>query len=148
MASMPGDCVSQCALVALRCRAVSQLLIRLVRYCSAGTEHAVVFNAIADDESETLLGSILSFPCLPTSPDQRVDMYCLHKVMVHRRYRGLKIGAALMKAVLDETDRLRADCFLTVNPVNEPAIRLYRSWYITWCSAAAAAALLLLRAPG
>ena len=55
-------------------------------------------------------------------------MYCLHKVMVHQHYRGMKIGSALMRACLDETDRLGADCFLTVNPVNEPAIRLYKSW--------------------
>ena len=41
---------------------------------------------------------------------------------------GHGIGEALMGACLAETDRLGADSFLTVNPVNNAAISLYKSW--------------------
>lgn len=93
----------------------------------AGTEHAVVFNAVADGSTD-LLGSVLSFPCMPRNEEQQVTTYCLHKVMVAKEHRGNKIGSALMAACLAETDRLGADSFLTVNPVNTAAIALYKSW--------------------
>lgn len=97
------------------------------------TEHAVVYNALLleDDEQNpagTLIGTVLSFPCMPTEPNQVVTLYCLHKVMVDNTYRGHGVGAALMEACLLETDRLGADSFLTVNPKNQAAINLYMSW--------------------
>jgi ribosomal protein S18 acetylase RimI-like enzyme len=97
------------------------------------TEHAVVYNALlsegdAMNPAGTLIGSVLSFPCMPSEPGQGVTLYCLHKVMVDSAYRGHGIGAALMEACLHETDRLGADSFLTVNPTNQAAINLYISW--------------------
>ena len=91
------------------------------------TEHAVVFNARGSGGE--LHGSVLSFPCLPTGKDEKtVTMYCLHKVMVGKEYRGGGIGAALMEVCLSETDRLGSDSFLTVNPTNQAATNLYISW--------------------
>ena len=64
------------------------------------TEHAVVFNALlteGDDQNPagTLIGTVLSFPCLPTEPNQVVTLYCLHKVMVDSAYRGHGLGGAV-----------------------------------------------------
>ena len=84
----------------------------------------MVFNARLKSDG-TLIGSVLSFPCLPTEPNQVVTLYCLHKVMVDVQYRGAGIGNVLMAKALEETDRLGADSFLTVNPTNEAAIQLY-----------------------
>ena len=93
----------------------------------------MVFNALLSEDDDmnpagTLIGTVLSFPCMPTEPGQVVTLYCLHKVMVDGAYRGHGIGAALMEACLQETDRLGADSFLTVNPKNQAAINLYISW--------------------
>ena len=86
----------------------------------------MAFNARGSDGK--LLGSVLSFPCLPSDPSQRVTMYCLHKIMVAGEARGKGIGSELMAVCLAETDRLGADSFLTVNPTNQAAINLYVSW--------------------
>ena len=88
-------------------------------------EHALVFVA-RDDASagKEIVGVVLAFPCLNGS-------FCLHKVMVREDLRGQGIGSELFVACLDELDTLRVAAFLTVNPENEPAIRLYGKWGFT-----------------
>jgi ribosomal protein S18 acetylase RimI-like enzyme len=81
-------------------------------------EHALVF--CARDETR-LVGAILAFPCL----DQT---WCVHKVFVAPEAAGQGTGSRLMETLLTEIDRRRAVCFLTVDPTNEPALRLYERW--------------------
>ena len=54
------------------------------------TEHAVVFNARAK-AGGALLGSVLSFPCLPPAAGEgwAVTMFCLHKVRRGPKCRGM-----------------------------------------------------------
>lgn len=49
----------------------------------------------------------------------------LHKIMVHADCRGRGIGTDLMRAALE---RASSTVLLTVDPVNEAAIRLYRNF--------------------
>ena len=46
-------------------------------------------------------------------------------------HRGKGIGTKLIDAVLSELDEVGGDCFLTVNPSNDAALRLYESWGFT-----------------
>ena len=82
------------------------------------TEHAIVYVYEPDD---AILGAALAFPT-QTGP------FCLHKIFVDRTCRGEGVGTCLMEAVLVEIDRLRVACFLTVDPENTAAIRLYESF--------------------
>lgn len=85
-------------------------------------EHALVYCAkLADEE---VVGAVLVFPTRKAS-------YCLHKAFVAEAYRGKGIGTKLIDAVLSEVDELCGDCFLTVDPSNEVALRLYASWGFT-----------------
>lgn len=86
------------------------------------TEHALVFCAW---EGEALIGAVLAFP---TTTD---GLYCLHKVFVDHAHRGKGLGSELFDVVLAECDVFGVDCFLTVDPVNEGAIRLYEKWGFT-----------------
>ncbi len=81
-------------------------------------EDALVFYA---RDGGHVAGAALAFPCL----DGR---FCLHKVMVDPAYRGQGIATRLMEMLLEALDSRRADVFLTVDPLNEPAIRLYERW--------------------
>ena len=81
-------------------------------------EHGLVF--AARDEGR-IVGAILAFPCAG-------GVWCVHKVFVDPGVRGRGIGTRLFALLLLETDRLGVDCFLTVDPVNESAIRLYEKW--------------------
>ncbi|MHC4884614.1 MAG: GNAT family N-acetyltransferase [Planctomycetota bacterium] len=81
-------------------------------------EHALTYVAVVD---ETVEGAILAFPCL----DGRLF---IHKVMVGEALRGQGIGGQLFAVLLEETDRLQVDTFLTVDPINDRAIQLYRKW--------------------
>lgn len=81
-------------------------------------EHALVFSA---KQSDKLIGSILAFPCIS-------GVYCVHKVFVDQLQRGNGIGSKLFEILLQEIDALKVDCFLTVDPLNEAAIRLYAKW--------------------
>lgn len=49
----------------------------------------------------------------------------LHKIMVHPMCRGRGIGTALMRAALLAAT---SDVLLTVDPANEPALRLYENF--------------------
>ena len=84
-------------------------------------EHAFVYCARAADE---VVGAVLVFPTL-SGP------YCLHKAFVAEEHRGKGIGTKLIDAVLSELDEVGGDCFLTVNPSNNAALRLYESWGFT-----------------
>lgn len=82
-------------------------------------EHALVFCAVADDAR--IAGAILAFPGLD-------DIYCLHKVFVDPALRGQGCGRALFSLLLDEIDKAPRPCFLTVDPQNEAALKLYEKW--------------------
>jgi [ribosomal protein S18]-alanine N-acetyltransferase len=71
-----------------------------------------------------VVGAITAFPCVD-------GKYCLHKVMVAEHCRGQGVAARLMAALLKEIDRRGADVFLTVDPSNQPALRLYERWGFT-----------------
>ncbi len=81
-------------------------------------EHALVI--VAREHSE-VIGAILAFPCLSGA-------WCVHKVFVRKDKRGCGIGTKLFSVLLREIDRIGADCFLTVDPLNKRALKLYESW--------------------
>ncbi len=84
-------------------------------------EHALVYCA---EKDHGILGVILAFPCT-------TGEYCIHKVFVEKEYRGQQIASHLFEILLLEMDQLKADCFLTVDPLNETAIGLYDKWGFT-----------------
>lgn len=81
-------------------------------------EHALVF--VAQDAGE-IAGAILAFPCIS-------GRWCVHKVFVRQDKRKLGVGTKLFKKLLNEVDNIGADCFLTVDPVNAGAMKLYEKW--------------------
>ena len=68
--------------------------------------------------------SALAFPTLSGT-------FCLHKIFVDRSCRGGGVGTQLMEQILAAIDEQAVDCFLTVDPQNEAAIRLYESFGFT-----------------
>ena len=80
-------------------------------------EYALMYVAV---RGERLAGAILAFPC-------HNGRYCLHKVMVAEECRGRGVAGKLMTKILRHMDRIGADMFLTVDPANESALRLYRN---------------------
>ncbi|MFH1006319.1 MAG: N-acetyltransferase [Candidatus Latescibacterota bacterium] len=82
------------------------------------TEHALVY---CGETAGKIMGAICAFPCV--SGD-----CCLHKVFVAKAYRHMGVGSQLSKMLLMELDRQQLVCFLTVDPANEHAIRLYEKW--------------------
>lgn len=76
-------------------------------------------------DGDVVVGAILAFPMLDGA-------LCVHKVMVDKAYRGRGIGARLFEALLARVDHDGgADCFLTVDPANLSALRLYENWGFT-----------------
>lgn len=84
-------------------------------------EHALVFLA---KENNVVIGAILAFPCIS-------EKWCVHKVFIRQDKRGLGIGTKLFDELLREIDKIGADCFLTVDPINSNAIKLYEKWGFT-----------------
>lgn len=82
-------------------------------------EYALVF--VAGDADGHTVGAILAFPTVQ-------NIHCLHKVMVDERLRGKGVGARLFDTLLAELDAICGDCFLTVDPNNGNAIRLYQRY--------------------
>jgi len=80
-------------------------------------EHALVFAA---RRGEKVIGAIVAFPCMS-------GKYFVHKVFVDDASRRSGVGTRLCQALLDETDRMEVDCFMTVDPLNEALINLYSS---------------------
>ena len=85
-------------------------------------EHALMFCAF--DKRGALTGAILAFPSV-------TDMYCLHKVFVDPAARGKGVGSQLFSLLLADIDQHQAPCFLTVDPENNAAMRLYEKWGFT-----------------
>ena len=76
-------------------------------------------------ERGVIVGVILAFPMLEGA-------LCVHKVMVEKAHRGRGIGSRLFERLLAEVDRRSgAACFLTVDPANDAALRLYEKWGFT-----------------
>jgi len=84
-------------------------------------EHGLVYCAMHDG---VLVGAIVAFPCLS-------GVFCVHKAFVVEALRGQQIGTRLFEALLAELDRLGAESFLTVDPINEAGVRLYEKWGYT-----------------
>lgn len=81
-------------------------------------EYSLVFVAKDGDQ---VVGAILAFPC-------KTGQWCIHKVFVDPPYRKRGVGCRLFAELLKELDLLRVDCFLTVDPKNQAALRLYEQW--------------------
>lgn len=82
-------------------------------------------HVFAARQAGAIVGAILAFPTL------RGEL-CVHKVMVEKAHRGRGIGTRLFEAFLVELDHGGGmDCFLTVDPSNQPALRLYEKWGFT-----------------
>jgi len=72
-----------------------------------------------------LVGAVLAFPVI-------TGAYCVHKVMIVDGCRGWGIGSRLFEILLAEIDEQGgAECFLTVDPANSVALRLYAKWGFT-----------------
>lgn len=84
-------------------------------------EHALVMKA---EYSGEITGAILAFPCSSGA-------WCIHKVFVRWDQRARGIGSKLLEVLLVEIDKIGVDCFLTVDPANTRAVRLYRKWGFT-----------------
>jgi len=84
-------------------------------------EHALTFVARVAGE---IAGVIVAFPSL----DGRLF---LHKVFVAEGRRGQGVGTQLFKSLMAEADRRGAAVFLTVDPANERALRLYARFGFT-----------------
>ncbi len=82
-------------------------------------DHALVFCA---EEVGRIVGAVEAHPCMTPG------LWCLHKVFVDPACRGRGVGSRLFEVLLAEIDRLGVAVFLTVDPANEAAIRLYESW--------------------
>lgn len=81
-------------------------------------EYATVLVARTSDDlptSHDIAGALVYFP---TNRDE----FFLHKIMVHPQLRGRGLGTDLMHAGLKLAT---APVLLTVNPENEPAVRVY-----------------------
>lgn len=82
-------------------------------------EHALTFAAWCGERE--MAGAVVAFPCLD-------GCFCLHKVMVAKPHRGQGIGSLLFEELFETLDHRGAECFLTVDPANTRAVRLYRKW--------------------
>jgi ribosomal protein S18 acetylase RimI-like enzyme len=69
-------------------------------------------------ETGRVAGALVMFPT------QQGEL-CLHKIMVHPDCRGMGIGSDLMRRALEIA---AAPVLLTVDPVNESAVALYRKF--------------------
>lgn len=73
----------------------------------------------AEDAENGILGAALAFPT-------QQNGYFLHKIIVEPTLRNRGIGTKLLSALLTEIDKLSQPLFLTVDPHNAAAIRLYQ----------------------
>jgi [ribosomal protein S18]-alanine N-acetyltransferase len=71
--------------------------------------------------AQVIAGAALAFPRLDGG-------FWLHKIFVDSTQRKQGGGRLLMEKILAEIDKRKADCYLTVNPANEHAAALYRSF--------------------
>lgn len=79
-----------------------------------GGAHVLVARA-----GDAMVGAILAFPVLDGTQ-------CVHKVMVDAAWRGRGIGTRLFEMLLASLDAAGGTpCWLTVDPANAAALRLY-----------------------
>ena len=71
-----------------------------------------------------LVGAIMAFTCDSGG-------YYLHKAIVEKAFRGRGIGSKLIESMLEDIDRRKESIFLTVDPENHGAIRLYENFGFT-----------------
>lgn len=76
---------------------------------------AIVFVALID---EVIVGVSLAFPTMEQT-------FCIHKIFVAKELRSQGIGTKLMRALLDKIDNSKALSFLTVDPRNQNALKMY-----------------------
>ena len=81
-------------------------------------EYSLVY--VAEKEGK-IAGAILAFLC-------ENNTYCLHKVFVDRTIRNQGLGTKLFQHLLEKTDEKGKATFLTVNPNNSSALKLYEKW--------------------
>ena len=84
-------------------------------------EFAHVLVAEADNQ---IVGAILAFPTI----EKKEILFAVHKVFVHPQYKGNGLGTRLFYQLLEILDKEeQAASFLTVQPQNKPAIKLYNN---------------------
>jgi len=92
------------------------------------TDYALVFCALTDwdDRSfkQKIVGAVIAFPTVK-------DIYCIPKIFISSRYRGQGVGNNLLSVLLDKTDEIKTDVFLTVDPILTSAISLYKKYGFT-----------------
>lgn len=81
-------------------------------------DYALVF--IAKDQQGKIVGAVVAFPTIN-------DGWCIHKIFVIEAYRRDGIGRKLVSRILSEIDRKESRVFLSVDPKNCHAIKLYES---------------------
>ena len=84
-------------------------------WCEFATMSVARKAGVSLEQSDDIAGAAVRFPT-------RQGGSFLHKVMVHPSMRGQGIGTQLMEHVLDAAT---TDVFLTVDPTNVSAIRVY-----------------------
>jgi len=78
---------------------------------------AIVICAYINTE---IIGAAVAFPCIG-------NIFCVHKLFVQKDYRGKKIGTTLFEHILKKIDIHKMDAYLTVDPENSVALKLYES---------------------
>lgn len=84
-------------------------------------EHCIVYTA---KQEVDVVGAIVAFP-------GKSGIWCLHKVFVSPEQRGQGIATQLLGKLVQALDEIGADCFLTVDPENDSALKLYEHWGFT-----------------
>ena len=70
---------------------------------------------------EQIIGAALSFKT------DIENLYAIHKIFVIKRHQNDGIGSRLMKLTIDKISNKKMDAFLTVDPKNTKAVKLYRN---------------------
>jgi [ribosomal protein S18]-alanine N-acetyltransferase len=79
-------------------------------------EYSTVFCCILNGEA---IGGSLAFKA------DNENVFAIHKIFVLKKYRNKGYGYELMKLTLNEIQNYNCSAFLTVDPANENAIKLY-----------------------
>lgn len=75
-------------------------------------------SVVARDEHGGVIGAAVAFAC-------RDGRYCVHKVMTDPDHRGRGVATAVFKRLLEILDVMGVAAFLTVDPANASARKLY-----------------------
>ncbi len=77
-------------------------------------------HVIVIEDADSIVGCALAFTCLD-------DSLCLHKIFVEENAQGKGFGKKLLSEMLRIARGESRDIWLTVDPVNNRAINLYKS---------------------